>query len=199
MIPHSSSHMNTTDIISQGAIGPKRIFSQIYPAMKYCFLFGFLLALVWWTTKRFGSRVRESCRAAMPAAAFKPLNTLIFKPISWLKHVHPSLVLNGALFWAPYNLTFFTGGFYLSFVFMYYLKRYKTAWWEKYNYILSAALTGGVAFSGIIIFFAVQYHPKALNWWGTVGYLNTIDGGLGQRSLLTELPKKGHFGPDTWT
>ncbi|KAM4067127.1 OPT oligopeptide transporter protein [Hirsutella rhossiliensis] len=127
-----------------GAIGPKRIFDQIYPSIKYCFLLGFLLSLVWWTTKRFGPHVRQTCRA----------------------HVHPSLVINGMLQWAPVNLTYFTGGFYFSFAFMYYLKRYKTAWWEKYNYVLSAALTGGVAFSGIIIFFAVQYNPKKINWWG---------------------------------
>ncbi|KND86496.1 Oligopeptide transporter 2 [Tolypocladium ophioglossoides CBS 100239] len=181
-----------------GAIGPKRIFSQLYPAMKYCFLLGFLLSLVWWTTKRFGSHVREACRAALPVTIFKPLNAVIFIPISWLKHVHPSLVMNGMLLWAPTNLTYFTGGFYVSFAFMYYLKRYKTAWWEKYNYVLSAALTGGVAFSGIIIFFAVQYHPHTIDWWGINVLTNTIDGGTGQSALLPNLPAKGYFGPDSW-
>lgn len=102
------------------------------------------------------------------------------------------------LLWAPLNLTYFTGGLYFSFAFMYYLKRYKTAWWEKYNYVLAAALTGGVAFSGIIIFFAVQYHPKTINWWGINVLGETIDGGAGRQTLLTELPAKGHFGPDTW-
>ncbi|TWU75371.1 hypothetical protein ED733_000554 [Metarhizium rileyi] len=182
-----------------GAIGPKRIFSQIYPQMKYCFLLGFLLALVWWTTKRFGSHVRQACKTALPAAIFKPLNALIFTPISWLKHVHPSLVINGMLLWAPVNLTYFTGGLYVSFAFMFYLKRYKTAWWEKYNYVLSAGLTGGCAFSAIIIFFAVQYHPQTLRWWGVDVLSNTIDGGSGQGSLLTEMPAKGYFGPDSWS
>ncbi|PTB40311.1 uncharacterized protein TrAFT101_004639 [Trichoderma asperellum] len=181
-----------------GAIGPKRIFSQIYPTIKYTFLFGFLLALLWWGLKRFGSYVREGFRAALPAIIFKPINLIVFTPISWLKHVHPSLVLNGMLLWAPLNLTYFTGGLYFSFAFMYYLKRYKTAWWEKYNYVLAAALTGGVAFSGIIVFFAVQYHPKTISWWGTKVLGATIDGGAGRQSLLTELPAKGYFGPDTW-
>jgi OPT family small oligopeptide transporter len=147
-----------------GAIGPKRIFDQIYPTLKYCFLLGFLLALVWWTIKRFGAHAREWCRARLPAAIFKPLNILIFAPISWLRDVHPSLILNGMLYWAPLNLTYFTGGLYFSFAFMFYLKRYKTAWWEKYNYVLAAALGGAVAFSGIIIFFAVQYHPVVISW-----------------------------------
>ncbi len=166
--------------------------------MKYCFLLGFLLALVWWTIKRFGSYVREACRATLPTAIFKPINAVIFTPISWLKHVHPSLVFNGMLAWAPLNLSYFVGGFYISFVFMYYLKRYKTAWWEKYNYVLSAALTGGVAFSGIIIFFALEYHPVAISWWGSNVLSTTIDGGAGQTALIPTLPAKGYFGPDTW-
>ncbi|KAL7929768.1 OPT oligopeptide transporter domain-containing protein [Trichoderma chlorosporum] len=181
-----------------GAIGPKRIFSQIYPAIKYTFLLGFLLALLWWGLKRFGSHLRAACRAVLPGFIFRPLDVVLFTPISWLKHVHPSLLFNGMLLWAPLNLTYFTGGLYFSFAFMYYLKRYKTAWWEKYNYVLSAALTGGVAFSGIIIFFAVQYHPKAIDWWGVNVLGATIDGGAGQQALLTQLPAKGYFGPDVW-
>jgi hypothetical protein len=124
-------------------------------------------------------------------------DTTVFRPISWLEHVHPSLVLNGMIMWAPYNMSYFTGGLYVSFAFMYYLKRYKTAWWEKYNYIISAALTGGVAFSGIIIFFAVQYHPKTISWWGNNVLSTTLDGGgaSGQAALL---PPTEPFGPKTW-
>lgn len=167
--------------------------------MKYCFLFGFLFAIFWWAVKRFGSYIREAVRGAVPAAIFKPLNAVFFTPISWLKHVHPSLIFNGMLYWAPYNLSYWTGGFYFSFYFMYYLRRYKTAWWEKYNYVLSAALSGGVAFSGIIIFFAVQFNPVSISWWGTDVLGATIDGGAGQVALLPDLPDKGFFGPDTWS
>ncbi|KAJ6031021.1 hypothetical protein N7540_001753 [Penicillium herquei] len=181
-----------------GAIGPKRIFNEFYPTMKWCFLLGFLLAIVWWTAKRFGSQVRDAAKSILPGGIFKPVNAFIFTPISWLKHVHPSLFINGFLMWAPVNLTYYTGGLYISAFFMYWLKRYKTAWWEKYNYVLAAALTGGVAFSGIIIFFAVQYHPVSISWWGNNVLEATIDGGIGQQALLTELPAKGFFGPDTW-
>ncbi|KAG5927758.1 hypothetical protein E4U42_001805 [Claviceps africana] len=195
--PNQPSHF-TCAAGSKGAIGPKRIFGQMYPALQYCFLIGFLLAIVWILVKRFGSRVQRASEAILPAAIFKPLDVLVFTPISWLKHVHPSLLLTGMLSWAPTNLTYFTGGLYISAFFMYYLKRYKTTWWEKYNYVLSAALTGGVAFSGIIIFFAVQYHPVNLDWWGVNIQSETIDGGAGQQALLTDLPAKGFFGPDTW-
>ncbi|KAK4442623.1 oligopeptide transporter 2 [Podospora aff. communis PSN243] len=181
-----------------GAIGPARIFSQLYPAMQYCFLLGFILAVVWWAVKRFGAQARSALERSLPHVLFTPINTLIFMPISYLKHVHPSLIFNGMLMWAPINLTYFTGGFYVSFAFMYYLRRYKTAWWEKYNYVLSAALSGGVAFSAIVIFFAVQYHPVTLDWWRVNVLGATIDGGAGQTALITELPEKGYFGPDTW-
>lgn len=96
-------------------------------------------------------------------------------------------------------MTYFTGGLYMSFVFMYYLRRYKTGWWEKYNYVLAAALNGAVAFSGIIIFFAVQYHPKIVDWWGVNVLSSTLDGGAGQVALIQDLPSKGYFGPDTWS
>jgi len=181
-----------------GAIGPKRIFDQIYPSLKYTFLFGFLLALVWWGLKRFGGKARQWCRDRMPSAIFMPLNILIFIPISWLYNVHPSLVFNGMLWWAPLNLTYFTTGLYFSIIFMYYLKRYKTEWWEKYNYVLTAAFFGGVAIAGIIIFFAVQYKPKTLSWWGNNVVLEGVDGYAGQTALITQLPAKGYFGPDTW-
>jgi hypothetical protein len=171
----------------------------MYPTLKYCFLFGFLLSLVWWTIKRFGPAMRAAIRNVLPKAVFAPLNAVVFTPLSWLKHVHPSLVLNGFLYWAPLNLSYFTGGLYLAFAFMFYLRRYKTAWWEKYNYVLAAALTAGVAFSGIIIFFAVQYHPVTLDWWGVNVLGQTVDGGAGQTALLTELPEQGFFGPSEWS
>ncbi|KAH0362579.1 OPT-domain-containing protein, partial [Aureobasidium melanogenum] len=161
-----------------GAIGPARVFSQFYPFMKYMFLLGALLAVFWWSVKRYGSFIRSVAQAKLD--------------------VHPSLVINGFLYWAPLNLTYFTSAVYMSFGFMFYLRRYKTAWWEKYNYVLFAALSAGVAFSGIIIFFAVQYHPVTVSWWGTNIVGEGVDGGAGQTALLTTLPSKGYFGPDTW-
>ncbi|XWX02402.1 hypothetical protein V2A60_010439 [Cordyceps javanica] len=183
-----------------GALGPQRVFTQIYPAIKYCFLLGFLLALVWWTVKRFGPRVRAAAKATLPAGIFGLLNMGLFVPISWLKHVHPSLVFNGMIGWAPTNLSYWIGGVYVSIAFMWYLKRYKLAWWEKYNYVLAAGLQGGVAFSAIIIFFAVQWKEVDINWWGNSVNDKTMDGGGGDGPLvlLTEMPAKGFFGPDTW-
>lgn len=177
--PDQASHFNCengsliyfSSSVIWGAIGPKRIFDQIYPNLKYCFLLGFLLAIVWWSVKRTGASTRAWFQARLPTALFTALNILIFIPTSWLRDVHPSLLLNGMLWWAPLNLSYFTSGLYFSIAFMYYLKRYKTAWWEKYNYVLAAAFNGGVAFSGLIIFFAVQYHPKVIDWVSSFFFL----------------------------
>lgn len=181
-----------------GAIGPARIFSEIYPTLKYTFLLGFLLGLTWWAVKNYGSVVRGAAKSSLPNGLYTAIDMVLFTPISWLYNVHPSLIFNGALFWAPTNLSYFTTGLYVSFGFNYYLRRYKTAWWERYNYVLSAALDGGVAFAGLIIFFALQYHPINLDWWGTDGAFDTLDGGIGRVALLP-LPKKGTFGPTTWS
>lgn len=169
---------------------------MLYPQLKWMFLLGFLLGLVWWTIKRYGPMMRESCRKTLPSFIYVPLNLVAFTPLSWLHSVHPSLVLLGFLAFAPYNLSYLTGGFYVSVAFMFYLRRYKTVWWEKYTYVLSAALTGAVAFSGLIIFFAVDWKIVEVNWWGTEVQDNTIDGGLGQQSLLT--PPAGGFFHGTW-
>ena len=61
-------------------------------------------------------------------------------------------------------------------------------------------MTAGVAFSGIIIFFAVQYHDKSIIWWGNTVMYAGLDG-LGVAALNATIsapdgyfgPRKGHF------
>ncbi|CAK7896540.1 oligopeptide transporter 2 [[Candida] anglica] len=154
-----------------GTIGPKRVFGGLYPVMQYCFLIGFLMVPV--------------------ALAFK-----WYAPKKYTKHFQPSIFIGGFLNWAPYNFSYFIGSMYLSIAFMYYIKKHYLTWWEKYNFVLSGALTAGVAFSSIIIFFAVQYHDKSISWWGNnVPYMG-IDGGNGQQARLnvTESAPDGYFG-----
>ena len=152
-----------------GVIGPKRVFNKLYPILPYCFLIGFLLAILCLLIRRY-----------------------FYKQTRWFQ---PAVVIGGLFNYAPYNLSYFIPGLYVCFAFNHYIKRRYSAWWEKYNYVLSSALDAGVAFGGIIIFFAVQYHDKSITWWGnTVSYSGT-DGGLGQTSLLDPTSAKdGYFG-----
>lgn len=160
-----------------GTIGPKIVFSGLYPTMQYAFLIGFGIALIFIAMKHWGSKY------------------------SWYKYagkLEPTLFINGILnIYAPYNLGFITPTLYASFIFMNYIRKRYIAWFEKYNYVLSAALNAGVAFSAIVIFFAVQYHSKDVDWWGNTVMYKGVEGGEGQQTLHDiSLTDRGYFGPE---
>lgn len=153
-----------------GVIGPKKVFSGLYPILKYSFLIGFLLAF--------------------PCLAFK-----YYGPKKLRRLFQPTVFIGGMIGFAPYNLSYSTTGMYFAWASMYYLKRRFASWWEKYNYVFSAAMNAGIAFSGIIIFFAVQYHDKNISWWGN----NVNDLGYDAMALprlnATLSAPGGYFGP----
>ncbi|KAK6462456.1 OPT oligopeptide transporter protein-domain-containing protein [Scheffersomyces coipomensis] len=155
-----------------GVIGPKRVFGGLYPVLKYCFLAGFLMAI--------------------PCIFIKK-----YAPRGFTKYFEPTIIIGGVLSYAPYNLSYYTGSLYLSIIFMKFIKERYESWWKKYNYILSCGLSSGLAFSSIIIFFAVDYKTVELNWWGNIVSYGGIEGGSGQQSLLnaTAHAPDGYFGP----
>ncbi|KAF7560582.1 hypothetical protein G7046_g3574 [Stylonectria norvegica] len=63
----------------------------------------------------------------------------------FLRNVHPVVMFNGGLIWAPYNMAYV---------------------WPAYNFVLSAAFSAGVAISALITFFALQYSDIEITWWG---------------------------------
>ncbi|CAK7899875.1 oligopeptide transporter 2 [[Candida] anglica] len=152
-----------------GTIGPKKVFGGLYPVLQYCFLIGALLAPVCWALKFYFPRK--------------------------LKFFQPTLIIGGFLIYAPYNLSYYTAGLYVSFAFMSYIRVKYQTWWEKYTYVLAGALSSGVAFSAVIIFFAVQYKEKDVNWWGnTVPYAG-VDYSEPARLNVTISEPDGYFGP----
>lgn len=167
-----SSNVFYSASVLWGVIGPKKVFNGLYPQMRYAFLIGALLTIPCYIFKRYG-------------------------PKKLTKYFQPTLIIGGMLIYAPYNLSYYTAGVYVSFVFMYYIKKHYRSWWEKYNYVLSGGLDAGVAFSSIIIFFAVQYNPKDVVWWGNTVLYMGVEGNEGQQSRLnaTVLAPDGYFGP----
>lgn len=179
-----------------GLLGPKRIFAGEYPVFKYCFLIGFLFGLFYvmgrWICSRYGQRVIEATRNKVRPATFEYLQSFVFMPIQTLKWFNPVLILVGMQDLCPVNMSYCIPGFLLCYVFMYHIKNRYTAWWERYNYVLAAAMYAAVAFCSIIIFFSVEYHPKPLEWWGNTVSSAGEDGNLGG---YLSIPASGYFGP----
>lgn len=153
-----------------GVIGPKRVFDGLYPGLKYCFLIGFL--------------------AAIPCLIFK-----LYAPKRYTKYFEPTIFIGGIMNYAPGNLSYLTGGLYLSIASMWYLKTRYQAFWEKYNYIFASAISSGIAFSSIIIYFAVYYHDKSISWWGNNVSFEGLDFNGATLLNATEDAPDGYFGP----
>ncbi|KAK6203493.1 oligopeptide transporter protein [Scheffersomyces amazonensis] len=145
--------------IQYGEIGPAKVFSGLYPILKWCFLLGVVLVIpcVWF--KRHG-------------------------PLTLIRFFQPTIIIGGFLDYAPYNLSYFTGGLYVSYLFMYHIKNNYILWWEKYNYILTSGLSAGIAFSALLIFFMIEYVTDDLEWWGNHISRMGIEGGHGSRAWL---------------
>lgn len=165
-----------------GALGPAKMF-QIYPAMKYMFLLGAVAGFFFWFVQY-----------KLPELLIKKLPNRKEQILSMqhtLKLFNPVVFIGGVLNFAPYNLSYATGGLYVSFLFSWIKRRY-SAWWSKYTYVLDAGLITGIAFSAIIIFFAVQYKGIDIEWWGnTVSYDNLDFKG----AILMPLAAGETFGP----
>ncbi|EMG48591.1 hypothetical protein G210_0806 [Candida maltosa Xu316] len=153
-----------------GVIGPKKVFNGLYPILQYCFLIGFLLAFPCIIIKKWG-------------------------PKNVVKYFEPSIIIGGMLNFAPYNLTYLLPGFYFAYAFMHFIKRRFEGWWQKYNYIFSTGMNAGIAFSSIIIFFAVQYHDKSIDWWGNNVMYEGVDYMQYGWLNATEQAPDGYFGP----
>ncbi|GKT89097.1 OPT oligopeptide transporter [Colletotrichum tofieldiae] len=47
-----------------------------------------------------------------------------------------------------------------------YVRNRYLAFWSKYNFVLSASFSAGIAISGILMLFTVQWLGAEVNWWG---------------------------------
>ena len=180
-----------------GLLGSDRMFNSLYPLFKWCFLIGLAISIIFLTGQGLGPKylpgVREKLRLKLRPRTFERLDKTLFPFVASLLWLNPILIIQGIQHWAPSNLSYKTPGMILSFIFMYWLPRHRLAWWEKYNYVLSAAFTAGVAVSGLVMFFAIGYNPKRLKWWGnTVSYSGVDGSGVG----ILPIPARGYFGPE---
>ncbi|KAK9381294.1 OPT oligopeptide transporter protein-domain-containing protein [Kockiozyma suomiensis] len=153
-----------SDAIMFGVIAPKRVLSDVYPALKNAFWIGAVIAV--------------------------PFGLLRLKYRNRYKWFDLSLIGYGTIFWgSTYNLVYYIPGCYFSWFFMYYVRKRYIAWWTKYNYILTSGLSAGIAFGGVIIFAALQYPQVSLPWWGNSVYAAGAD--FARVAALKDIPEEG--------
>ncbi|KAH8894599.1 oligopeptide transporter 2 [Thozetella sp. PMI_491] len=182
--------------VEYGAFGVKNMF-KLYPILPWCFLMGTLIGTSWGLAQRYGPKISDAARRKWSEARFATWNRFVFRPLSYVGRIDPAVTWAGALNWTGgNNLSYATNGMYLSFIFMYWIKRRYNAWWEKYNYILEAGFNVGVAISGIIQTFAFAFGASvAINWWGnTVSTAGVDFQSYKQNSTLLPIPDVGYFG-----
>ena len=139
--------LNFATAIEYGAFGIPNLF-ELYPIFPWCFLMGSLIGIGWAVCQKWGPGIRYRLQTRWSEGTFNIWNRSIFQPLGLLHWVNPAVMWAGALNWTGgNNLSYATNGVYISFIFMYYIKRHYAAWWEKYNYLLEAGFDVGVAIS----------------------------------------------------
>lgn len=174
---HFTCPQGTTNFAASviwGLVGPKRLISpgKIYSGFLHFFWIGALFSVLSWGFKRYFPH----------NSIVKTFNPVVF--FGAMGNYPPATGLN------------YTSAFVVCWVFNYYIKKRWGSWWLKYNFVLSCALDVGLALSGIIIFFCLQYPGASLTWWGNTVFDNTADG---EETPWKSLPSKGYFGPDSWS
>eukprot|EP00262_Sarcandra_glabra_P020063 TRINITY_DN7880_c0_g1_i1.p1 TRINITY_DN7880_c0_g1~~TRINITY_DN7880_c0_g1_i1.p1 ORF type:complete len:755 (-),score=78.99 TRINITY_DN7880_c0_g1_i1:289-2256(-) len=128
-----------------GLIGPERLFGSggLYRNLVWLFLIGaFLPVPVWILSKMFPEK-------------------------KWIPLINIPVISYGFAGMPPATPTNIASWLVTGTIFNYFVFRYKKGWWQRYNYVLSAALDAGTAFMGVLLFFALQNENRNLKWWGT--------------------------------
>nr|GMD13706.1 oligopeptide transporter 4-like [Ipomoea batatas] len=139
------SHVFYDASVIWGLVGPKRIFGPLgdYSALNWFFLGGILgPILVWLLHKSFPSQ-------------------------TWIALINLPVLLGATSQMPPATSLNYTSWILVGTIFNFFVFRYRKKWWQRYNYILSAALDAGVAFMAVFLYFTVGLENKNVSWWGT--------------------------------
>ncbi|KAJ6823680.1 oligopeptide transporter 3 [Iris pallida] len=128
-----------------GLIGPARLFGHggLYRNLVWLFLVGALLPVPIWVLSK------------------------IFPEKKWIPLINIPVISYGFAGMPPATPTNIASWLVTGTIFNYFVFRYRKGWWQKYNYVLSAALDAGTAFMGVLLFFTLQNENRNLSWWGT--------------------------------
>ncbi|KAM0947884.1 putative oligopeptide transporter, OPT superfamily [Dioscorea sansibarensis] len=128
-----------------GVIGPRRMFGNlgVYSNMNYFFLIGLLAPVpVWLLTRAFPEK-------------------------KWIRLINMPIIIGATASMPPAKAVHYMTWFVVAYVFNFVVYRKYKNWWARYTYVLSAALDAGVAFMGVVVYFALQSNNVyGLDWWG---------------------------------
>jgi hypothetical protein len=95
------------------------------------------------------------------------LLSIKFPNHKWIKLINIPIIIAGASDIPPVrSVNYITWGI-VGIFFNFYVYRKFKAWWARHTYILSAGLDAGVAFMGLVLYFALQsYGIFGPTWWG---------------------------------
>ncbi|XP_031248634.1 oligopeptide transporter 4-like [Pistacia vera] len=130
-----------------GLVGPKRIFGSLgnYAAMNWFFLGGALGPVIIWLFHK------------------------AFPKQSWIPLINLPVLLGATGMMPPATAVNYNSWIIVGTIFNFFIFQYRKQWWQRYNYVLSAALDAGVAFMAVLLYFSVGLENRSLDWWGTAG------------------------------
>ncbi|KAG0145764.1 hypothetical protein CROQUDRAFT_45326 [Cronartium quercuum f. sp. fusiforme G11] len=121
-----------------GLIGPIRFFAGKYRVLFWGFPIGVLLPFIpWFLAKR-------------------------YPKVPW-KNLSIPLLLHGSIIPPQIPTNIITCGLLAAFLSQYWALRYRSKWFEKYNYVLSSALDAGSSINALTIY--VLGLQGAQSWW----------------------------------
>ncbi|XP_038715287.1 oligopeptide transporter 2-like [Tripterygium wilfordii] len=153
LLPHNSpwtcpnDHVFFDASVIWGLVGPKRMFGSLgdYSALNWFFLGGALGPLfIWLLIKAFPKQ-------------------------KWIALINIPVILTATGNMPPATSANLNCWIIVGVVFNYFVFNYRKRWWQRYNYVLSAALDAGVAFMGILLHLALTMGNKNVKWWGSDG------------------------------
>ena len=128
-----------------GLVGPRRIFGSVgnYSALNWFFLGGLLGPIAVWLLHK------------------------AFPTQSWIPLINLPVLLGATANMPPATTLNYTSWILVGTIFNFFVFRYRKKWWQRYNYVLSAALDAGVAFMAVLLYFSLGMENRNLHWWGS--------------------------------
>ncbi|XP_075642837.1 oligopeptide transporter 4-like isoform X2 [Castanea sativa] len=128
-----------------GLVGPKRIFGSEgnYSALNWFFLGGLLGPIAVWLLHK------------------------AFPTQTWIPLINLPVLLGATGSMPPATTLNYTSWILVGTIFNFFVFRYQRNWWQRYNYVLSAALDAGVAFMAVLLYFSLGMENRNLHWWGS--------------------------------